>query len=182
VTDTAQGARPARAPRGPAPWPHTGTFSFANLSSRFSILLVWAALIIVYSLTETQNFARTGTYQTIFGSQEGLVFMTMALMCTIVVGELVDLLVPAVFGFAATIMPVLNVTHGWGAWPSSLVAVLAAVAVGAVQGFLLRRAREQGHRRPAGRLLLRPGPGPRFRLPPVGHPARPPYAVRRREP
>ena len=49
--------------------------------------------------------------------------MTMALMCTIVVGEFVDLSVPAVFGFAATILPVLVVNHGWNVWPASLVAI-----------------------------------------------------------
>ncbi len=137
MTGTAQDTSPARAPRGPAPWQRPGTLSFENLSSRFSILVVWAALIIVYSFTEPNLFPHTGTYQTIFGSQQPLVFMTMALTCTIVVGEFVDLSVPAVFGFAATILPVLNVTHGWGVWPASLVAILATVVVGAVQGFLV---------------------------------------------
>ena len=51
--------------------------------------------------------------------------MTMALMCTIIVGEFVDLSVPAVFGFGATILPVLVVNHGWNVWPASIVAVVA---------------------------------------------------------
>ena len=63
--------------------------------------------------------------------------MTMALMCTISVGEFVDLSVPAVFGFAATILPVLVVNHNWGVWPASLVAIAAAALVGLVQGFLV---------------------------------------------
>lgn len=137
MTDTAQDAGQSAVTRPVAPGRHAGTFSFQNLSSRFSILVVWAALIVVYSLTEPTLFPRTGTYQTIFGSQQPLVFMTMALMCTIVVGEFVDLSVPAVFGFAATILPVLVVNHGWGVWPAALAAVVAAVAVGAVQGILV---------------------------------------------
>jgi ribose transport system permease protein len=100
---------------------------------------VWAALIVVYSFTEPTLFPRTGTYQTIFGSQQPLVFMTMALMCTIVVGEFVDLSVPAVFGFSATILPVLVVNHSWGVWPASLAAIAAAVVVGLIQGLLVVR-------------------------------------------
>jgi ribose transport system permease protein len=137
VTDTAHDAGPVTANRAPAPWRRPGTFGLANLSARFSILVVWAALIIVYSVTEPTLFPRTGTYQTIFGSQQPLVFMTMALMCTIVVGEFVDLSVPAVFGFAATILPVLVVNHGWGVWPATIAAVIGAVLVGLVQGLLV---------------------------------------------
>lgn len=137
MTDTAQGASRATDPRPPAPWKRHGVFGFQNLSARFSILVVWAALIVVYSFAEPALFPRTGTYQTIFGSQQPLVFMTMALMCTIVVGEFVDLSVPAVFGFAATIMPVLVVNHSWGVWPASLAAIVAAVIVGLVQGLLV---------------------------------------------
>ena len=54
--------------------------------------------------------------------------MTMALMCTIIVGEFVDLSVPAVFGFGATILPVLVVNHGWNVWPASIVAVARAAS------------------------------------------------------
>ena len=137
MTDTAQDASQAPVTRAPAPWRRPGVFSFPNLSARFAILAVWGALIVVYSLTEPTLFPRTGTYQTIFGSQQPLVFMTMALMCTIVVGEFVDLSVPAVFGFAATILPVLVVNHHWGVWPATIAAILGAVLVGLVQGLLV---------------------------------------------
>lgn len=112
-------------------------FSARHLAPRFAILVVWAAMIAVYIGTEPNLFPHTGTWQTIFGSQYPLVFMTMALMCTIVVGEFVDLSVPAVFGFGATILPVLVVNHGWNVWPAAIVAVLACVLVGAVNGFLV---------------------------------------------
>jgi ribose transport system permease protein len=137
VTDTAQDASPPAVTRAPTPRWGSRAFSFENLAARFSVLVVWAALIIVYSFAEPSLFPHTGTYQTIFGSQTPLVFMTMALMCTISVGEFVDLSVPAVFGFAATILPVLVVNHNWGVWPASLVAIAAAALVGLVQGFLV---------------------------------------------
>jgi ribose transport system permease protein len=108
-----------------------------QLAPRFAILVVWAAMIAVYWGTEPVLFPHVGTFQTIFGSQQPLVFMTMALMCTIVVGEFVDLSVPAVFGFGATILPVLVVNHGWNVWPAAIVAVVGCVVVGALNGFLV---------------------------------------------
>src|SRR6202035_868337 len=124
-TDTPQ-ASPRRRP-----------FAGKQLAPRFAILVVWGAMIAVYGATEPLLFPHVGTFQTIFGSQQPLVFMAMALMCTIVVGEFVDLSVPAVFGFGATILPVLVVNHGWNVWPASIVAVVGCVAVGAVNGFLV---------------------------------------------
>ena len=120
---------PSAAPRRrPAP----GVRHFA---ARYAIIGVWIAMIAVYSGIE--SFFHLQTFQTIFGSQQPLVFMTMALLCTIIVGEFVDLSVPAVFGFSATILPVLVVNHGWGVWPAAIVAVIAAVAVGTVNAFLV---------------------------------------------
>ncbi|MGH3262597.1 MAG: ABC transporter permease, partial [Trebonia sp.] len=135
VAVAAPGAAPPRS--GPSAAPPRWRLSGRQLGPRFAILVVWAAMIAVYSGTESSLFPHTGTFQTIFGSQQPLVFMTMALMCTIVVGEFVDLSVPAVFGFGATILPVLVVNHGWGVWPASIVAVLGCAAVGAVNGFLV---------------------------------------------
>lgn len=112
-------------------------FGGRQLAPRFAILVVWAAMIAVYWGTEPVLFPHTGTFQTIFGSQQPLVFMTMALMCTIVVGEFVDLSVPAVFGFGATVLPVLVVNHGWSVWPAAILAVAGCVVVGVVNGFLV---------------------------------------------
>jgi ribose transport system permease protein len=137
VTDTAHDASQASPTQGPAPRRDSWIFGVQNFSARFAILVVWAALIVVYSFTEPALFPHTGTYETIFGSQQPLIFMTMALMCTIVVGEFVDLSVPAVFGFAATILPVLVVNHNWGVWPASLAAIVAAVLIGLIQGLLV---------------------------------------------
>jgi ribose transport system permease protein len=125
------------APQAEPPAPRKRRFAGQQLAPRFAILVVWAAMIAVYAGTEPALFPHAGTFQTIFGSQYALVFMTMALMCTIVVGEFVDLSVPAVFGFGATILPVLVVNHGWSVWPAAIVAVVACVGVGAVNGFLV---------------------------------------------
>jgi ribose transport system permease protein len=111
--------------------------ALTHLGPRYGIIAVWAALIVFYSLTEPSLFPHTTTFQAIFNSQQPLVFMTMALLCTIIVGEFVDLSVPAVFVFGATILPVLVVNHGWNVWLASVAAVLGCAVVGAINAFLV---------------------------------------------
>jgi ribose transport system permease protein len=128
-TPSAPAAAPAPRRRRPAALQHIG--------SRYAILLVWAALAAVYGATDTSNFMSIASLQAIFNGQQPLVFMAAALMSTIIVGEFVDLSVPSVFGFSATLVPVLAVSHHWPAWAAMVTAVAAAAAVGAVQGYLV---------------------------------------------
>jgi ribose transport system permease protein len=125
------------APTSSAPAKRRRPAALTHIPSRYAIIGVWAVLILFYSLTESGTFPHVLTFQAIFNSQEPLVFMTMALMCTIVVGEFVDLSVPSLFGFAATVMPVLVGNHGWNVWLGSLVAIIAATLVGVVNGWLV---------------------------------------------
>ncbi len=108
-----------------------------HFGARYAVIGVWVAMIAVYAAAEPGLFFRGPTFQTIFSSQQPLVFLTMALLCTVCVGEFVDLSVPAIFGFSATVLPVLVVNHGWGVWPASVVAVAAALAVGVINGLLV---------------------------------------------
>jgi ribose transport system permease protein len=105
--------------------------------SRYAVVGVWIGLIGVFWAARPAVFMTAGTFQAIFNGQYSLVFMSLALLCTIIVGEFVDLSVPSVFGFAATILAVLVSNDHWGLWPASIVAVLGAVACGAVNGLLV---------------------------------------------
>jgi len=133
VTDTVQSSPAAPA----APARRRRPAALQNIGSRYAIIGVWVALIVLYSFTDHGDFLHVTSFQAIFNSQQPLVFMAAALLCTIIVGEFVDLSVPYVFGFAATILPVLVVNHGWPFWPAAIVAVVAAVGVGVVQAFLV---------------------------------------------
>ena len=108
-----------------------------HIGSRYSVIGVWAVLIVIYWAAKPAVFMTTSSWESIFGSQYSLMFMAMALLCTIIVGEFVDLSVPSVFGFAATVQAVLVAGHGWGVWPAAIVAVVAAAAVAAVNGLLV---------------------------------------------
>lgn len=109
----------------------------ARVTERFGILALWGVMIAVYSAIESSNFDTSGTFQTIFGSQAALVFLSMAFLCTIIVGEFVDLSVAAVLGLCATIVPVLSVLHHVNVAVASVVAVAVGVGAGAINGLLV---------------------------------------------
>ncbi len=105
-------------------------------TARVAVLAVWGLLILGYGLKEPDLFLTRGTFLTIFGSQQSLVFLSAALLCTVCVGEFVDLSVASIFGMSATLVTVLHAQHGWGVWGAALAAVAAAAAFGAVNGVL----------------------------------------------
>jgi ribose transport system permease protein len=108
-----------------------------GITERFGILALWGVMIAVYSAVEPSNFDTSGTFQTIFGSQAALVFLSMAFLCTIIVGEFVDLSVAAILGLCATIVPVLSVLHHVNVAVASAVAVAVGVSAGAINGLLV---------------------------------------------
>jgi ribose transport system permease protein len=114
-------------------------FSIGRFGSRFAVIGVWLLLGVVYAILVPDTFLTAGAFRTIFGSQHALVFLTAALLCTIIVGEFVDMSVASNFGFAAVLIPVLVTQSHWNVWVAALVAVIVAAAVGAVNGFLVVR-------------------------------------------
>lgn len=130
--------RDAATASGAAPEPRHRVASFARqATSRFALLVVWGLLILLYGILEPGTFLTSSTFTSIFSSQQALVFLTMALLCTILVGEFVDLSVPSVLALSASIVPVLTVLHGWNVWLACCVAMVAVVLVGVINGALV---------------------------------------------
>jgi ribose transport system permease protein len=115
----------------------TSLISARSLPSRLGIVGVWALLIVGYGIAEPQTFFTAGAFQTIFGSQQALVFLTASLLCTIIVGEFVDLSVPFIFGLAAILIAVLVVDYHWNVWIAAVASIIAATIAGAINGWLV---------------------------------------------
>jgi ribose transport system permease protein len=113
------------------------TATMARLAERFGIIGLWGVMIGVYSAVESSNFDTSGTFTTIFSSQAALVFLSMAFLCTVIVGEFVDLSVASILGLCATIIPVLTVFDHVNVALASLVAVAVGVSAGAINGVLI---------------------------------------------
>jgi ribose transport system permease protein len=123
--------------------PKTGTAGRSGLamlrtgSSRFALVGVWILMIGLYAILSPSLFPTSSTFTSIFNSQQVLVFLTCSLLCTIIVGEFVDLSVPSVLCLAATIVPVLSVQHGWSIPLACAFALAVCLVVGALQGALV---------------------------------------------
>lgn len=109
------------------------------LGTRLAVVGVWLLFIVVFGILRPDTFLTSGSVKAILGSQQPLVFLCAALLCTILVGEFVDMSVASNFGLAAITVSVLNVDHGWNVWLAALAAVLASTLVGAVNGWLVVR-------------------------------------------
>jgi len=103
------------------------------------VIGVWVLLILLYSALEPSTFLTAGSVKTIFSSQQALMFLAAALLCTIIVGEFVDMSVAYNFGLAAILVSVLNVNDHWNIWLAVLVALIVSTAAGAVNGWLVVR-------------------------------------------
>lgn len=108
-------------------------------ASRFAVIGVWVLLAVLFAVLRPDTFMTSGSFKTIFGSQQALVFMAASLLCTILVGEFVDMSVAYNFGLAATMVTVLNVNHGWNVYLAAVAAIVAASLVGAINGWLVVR-------------------------------------------
>lgn len=104
--------------------------------SRYSLVLVWLLMAIAFSFALPGVFASGNVAQAIFGSQTPLVFLGLALVITLSVGEF-DLSFAAIFGFAATLVPSLVVIYGWS-WPLAVIAaIVSALIFGVINGILV---------------------------------------------
>jgi ribose transport system permease protein len=107
-----------------------------DLFSRGAVLGVWAAMIVLYIALQPGKMLQAATFQSIFGSQQPLVFISLAALCTFVVGEF-DLSVASVLGLSATIVPVLTVLHGYDVFVASLIALGAGLLAGLINAYVV---------------------------------------------
>lgn len=122
----------------PAPPPgRTGSPAWMHhVASRYALIVVWALMALYFYVQVPDTFGTHGTFSSIFGSQQVLVFLAMSALITLAVGEF-DLSVASVMGLTATTIPVLAGVHGMNVWLACLVGVGAAVLAGVVNAFFV---------------------------------------------
>lgn len=120
---------PAPSRRGAPDWLH-------HVAGRYALIVVWALMALYFYVQVPDTFGTHGTFSSIFGSQQVLVFLAMSALITLAVGEF-DLSVASVMGLTATTIPVLAGVHGMNIWLACLIGVGAAVLAGAVNAFFV---------------------------------------------
>ncbi|MFC7302826.1 sugar ABC transporter permease [Streptomyces monticola] len=103
-------------------------------------LPVVIGLIIIAVVFQAQNdsFLSASSLTNIAVFTSGLGIMAVGIVFVLLLGE-IDLSVGSVAGMGAAVWAVLNVTNGWGDWPSVLVAVLCGTVIGALHGFFFAK-------------------------------------------
>lgn len=140
MSSTATKIAPGAVPPGPAAAPRQH-YGAGWVAPRFAVIGVWILLAVLFGLLRPDTFLTTGAAKVIFGSQQALIFLTASLLCTIVVGEFVDMSGAANFGLAAIFVSVMTVQHGWNVWLAAASAVLLSTVIGAVNGLLVVKVR-----------------------------------------
>jgi len=107
-----------------------------NLGQRFALVFVWAILVIGFSLAKPETYFTTGNFQTIFGSQAVLLILAMGLIIPLTTGDF-DLSVAANLTFAAMLVAIFQVDHGWALLPTILLAVAATTLIGLANGLIV---------------------------------------------
>lgn len=107
-----------------------------TFAAKYALIGVWALMALYFYAQVPDTFGTSGTFSSIFGSQQVLVFLAMSALVTLIVGEF-DLSVAAMMGITATTIPVLAGVHGMNIVLACVIGVAAAVAAGVVNAFFV---------------------------------------------
>ncbi|HVO53431.1 MAG TPA: sugar ABC transporter permease [Solirubrobacterales bacterium] len=103
-------------------------------------LRVILAIAVIWVIFQSQNdrFLTATNLTNLFLQITAIGLIAVGIVLVLLIGE-IDLSVGAVSGFAAAVMAVLNVKHGWPAIPAVIAGVLTGAAIGLVQGALFTK-------------------------------------------
>src|SRR4051794_38986745 len=107
-----------------------------RLAQRYSLLVLWLVMgAVFFALADVplSNFL-----QGIFARQTPLVFLGMAVVATMAVGEF-DLSFPSIYALSGASVSALVILHGWSFPAAALAAVGLALLFGAVNALLVVR-------------------------------------------
>ncbi|NIH78474.1 ABC transporter permease [Amycolatopsis viridis] len=104
--------------------------------SGLALPAAWLAIVVAFSLWQTETFATTANFQTIFGSQAVLVVLALGLLIPMSTGDF-DISVAQMLSLSSMLVAVLNGAHGWPLWLAALASLGAAIVVGSVNALLV---------------------------------------------
>lgn len=135
-TPSPAGTRPPAAPERAARRPGVLARAGAIVLQRYSLVLIWLLMIAVFVAVLPGAISPEGAARAVLGSQTPLVFLGLAVVTTMAVGEF-DLSFAAIFGLAGTTVHSLVVLYGWSFPAAAAAAVALALVIGAVNAFLV---------------------------------------------
>ena len=122
-------------PRGDGP-PADVRIQASGLLSRFGLLLVFAAVVALFTTLNPASFLTLGNAQLIALTQAIIGFIALAVMLPMVVGQF-DLSAGFQFGFAQGLCAVLVLRMGWNPVMAMGAVLLAGALIGLVNGLFI---------------------------------------------
>ncbi len=107
-----------------------------HLFERYALLLVWALLILGFSLAMPNSFPRWGNFSILFASYAPAALLALAIIIPLTSGDY-DLSVGAVMTLSSCLIAVLNAWMGLPILLCLFLSVLAGVAVGLFHAFFI---------------------------------------------
>ena len=106
------------------------------IAQRYGLLMVWAAVAIIFSILAPASFPTVDNLSAILGSQAVAVVLTLGLIIPMTTGDY-DLSVAFNLTLSAMIVAVLNVNHGWPIGDAILIALLVGAGIGLFNGLVI---------------------------------------------
>jgi len=109
---------------------------FALNAERYGLLVIWALVVVVFSIVLPHTYATAGNFSTIFGSQAPLMIVTLGLLIPLTAGDF-DLSIASVLSLSAMTVAITNVNDHWNIAFSVLAGLGTGLVVGAINGILV---------------------------------------------
>jgi len=110
--------------------------SGGDLMHRYGLIVVWAALIVVFGVLRPDTFLTTANFQSILGTQVVLVVVTLGLLIPMTAGDF-DLSITGTLSLSSMLVALLNAEQGWSIGAAIVVALAAGALIGAINGALI---------------------------------------------
>jgi ribose transport system permease protein len=113
-----------------------GRWDPLTLLERFGLLMLFAALVALFSLLRPDTFATTANWQTIATSQSVLAVAALALIVPLISGRF-DVSVGAILGLCSIACTAAMSKHGFALVPAIAIALAIGALLGAVNGIIV---------------------------------------------
>lgn len=110
----------------------------SRILQSYGMLVIFAAMIVVFSLLRPETFATSGNFTTIVNNQPVLVILALGAMITLVVGGF-DLSLPSTLSLSSALAVGLQVKSGIPWVPVLIICLLLGLAIGLINGLIIAR-------------------------------------------
>jgi ribose transport system permease protein len=123
-------------PGRPGGGPRSAGFTWRRFLSRFAVLLVLVAMVVIYSILLPGTFFTSTTLRVVTSTEVVLMIAILGVVLPFSTGEF-DLSFGPVIGWASCLLAVLTVNHHWSMWSAIPVVFVSCLLWGALNALFI---------------------------------------------